>query len=433
MEQRIRKKVLLLSTQDTFGAYEYMYRMAKTMEKDFEIALAVLYSRKAEPWIVKIPLPSSKKPFIIRAINFLKRKLNIKKESLSTLDKYIFLPNEDESVNYVNADEILNRINFVPDIIISGMTDGFVNTSTLLELHKLTGAKVYQDTIDMGTLTGGCHVAWDCVGFKTQCNNCPAISNKAYKDFPSINLLIKKRNIQLGDFQLFTDRGWTLHQANSSAIYKNRIKIISSCIIDTNIFTNANRNIAKKIFGITEDFIIIFAGSNNAIDVRKGRQFLVEALSILWENMKCADREKVIILLAGNHNYEDELTSKIKFEKKLIDFISDDRLLSLAYQASNIFVSPSLEDGGPMMVAEALACGTPVVGFETGLLFNDFLVQNGVQGYRVKMKDSQGLAIAIEKIILLDNHEFQQMSVQARSQAIKCSSQQAFLNSIHDL
>jgi len=426
----VKLKVLILSSGDTFGAYEFLYRMAKFMESDYEIAMVVRDRRKADPWIKQIRVKTVKKQFWKRVFDFAKRRLGIKINQISTIPGYVFLPGDNEQITAVNADQLLSLISFKPDIVISGMTDGLLNTSTLREIYDKTGAKVFQVMIDASFLTGGCHVMWDCQGFIDNCEVCPAINDKIFSDYSQKNLSIKRHNIQRGNFELLVVPGWSKHQACKSSIYKDRIRIIPCSLVDTELFTNINRDIAKRIFGIPEYSKVIFAGSNNSKDLRKGRKFLAEALSNLYDNMSIDQRETIFILLSGNHNTEDPDTAKIKFPKKLVDFISDYRLLSLAYQASSVFANPSLEDAGPMMVAEALACGTPVVGFETGILFDETLVQDGKNGYRVKIGDSKALSHALLKIISLDKNEFQSMSDAARAQAEKHTSKYAYLQSM---
>ena len=427
-----KKKILLLSSGDTFGAYEFIYRMAKFMEEDYVVAMVVRDKRKREPWLSQLKANIPKKKFSKRLINLLKRKVGIKIESFSTDPKYVFLPSENECIQLVSAESILQQISFVPDVIISGMTDGFLNTTTLFNLHKKTGAQVYQVMVDMNVITGGCHYLRGCEEFKCSCSNCPAITNQRYKKFTSTNFAIKKRNIEQGNFKLLAVPGLTIHQANSSVLYKDRTKIMTSSVIDTDVFTNINRSIAKQVFCIPTDARVIFAGSLIANCEIKGRKYLIEALSEVWN---CADenmREKTVVLLAGHNNKEDEQTKKIQFKKILIEYITDYRLLSLLYQASDIFVCPSLEDGGPMMVTEALSCGTPVVGFETGVLFDNTLVQNGINGYHVKMKDSSELARAVGEILSLNQSKFNEMSNNARESGIINASKEAYLLSIKE-
>ena len=110
----------------------------------------------------------------------------------------------------------------------------------------------------------------------------------------------------------------------------------------------------------------------------------------------------------------------IPFEKKFIEYVKDYRLLKLLYQASNVFVNSSIEDSGPMMVSEALACGTPVVGFDMGIVNN--MIISDYNGYKAKLKDSNDLAIGIKKILDLSEEEYNQYSLNTVRQVEEFSS-----------
>jgi glycosyltransferase involved in cell wall biosynthesis len=46
--------------------------------------------------------------------------------------------------------------------------------------------------------------------------------------------------------------------------------------------------------------------------------------------------------------------------------VQDDRTRRLVYSAADVFVLPSTEDNLPLTGLEAMACGTPVIGFDAG-------------------------------------------------------------------
>ena len=95
-------------------------------------------------------------------------------------------------------------------------------------------------------------------------------------------------------------------------------------------------------------------------------------------------------------------------------------MLSLLYQASDVFVNSSIEDAGPMMVSEALACGTPVVGFDMGVVDN--MVINDYNGYKAILKDSVDLANGIYTVLKLNTVEYNAYSRNAVRQVEEFSS-----------
>jgi glycosyltransferase involved in cell wall biosynthesis len=429
----MKKKILLLSTRDSAGgASEWLFKLADALYKSgYEIVLIVTNQQRSESFIINIQIPNKKKSFLKRAINYFKRKFGIKNKILKSIPEYGFYSDEDESVSHISAEQIISKLSFKPDIIITGLIDGFVNTTVLLDLKNITDARIFQTAFDVSVFTGGCHVIWNCEGFKNDCSNCPALLNQF--SYSSNNLKIKKHNIQRGNFGVLLVSGWSMLNANLSLLYKNALKVDVGSCVNTDLFTNKNRDIAKRLFHITNERKVIFAGSTNVNDLRKGIKYFVETLTLLWNDLSVIERENINILIIGNNNEENELVSQIKFKKQLITFITDQRLLALAYQAADIFVCPSIEDAGPLMIAEAMSCGTPVVGFEMGLLYDDTIIQNGYNGYRVKLKDTYALSVVITNILKLSRIEYDKMSLKARETALEFLSEKHFVDIVTKL
>jgi glycosyltransferase involved in cell wall biosynthesis len=256
----------------------------------------------------------------------------------------------------------------------------------------------------MNHFTGGCHYAWDCNGYINGCNvDCPAIVSRKFKNLAQKNFAKKILNAHQGDFKIISGSGWTLKQAKKSLIYKNQIEFPNiNSLIDTRVMNSKSRSYAKDIFELNNDKFYILCGSQNSNDPRKGFDFLHESFLFLYNILTEQDRKKVNIIVVSqtiNKKFDS-----IPFEKKQIKFIEDYRLLSLLYQAVDVFVNSSIEDSGPMMVSEAMACGTPVVGFDMGVVNN--LVVTGYNGYKAKLKNSEDLAVGMKKILSLDKDEY---------------------------
>jgi len=81
------------------------------------------------------------------------------------------------------------------------------------------------------------------------------------------------------------------------------------------------------------------------------------------------------------------------------------------YRRADIFVTATTWEGMPNTVLEAMACGLPIVGTQASGLGE--LVQDGVNGYLVPIKDAAALAEAIA--LLIDNgYERRRMGRQSR-------------------
>ena len=419
----LKKNILLLSSGDINGAYEYIYRLAKLFHVEgHQVAMLVKKRTKTDSFIIQYieNKPYKRKTILERVYIKIKNKFLNKRCTLKpTFDvNYDFISVDETSVN-INPYLILDLIGFRPEFIFSGMTDNFMNSTDLFNLQQLTFSQVYNITVDMNHFTGGCHFAWGCKGYIDGCNECPAITSSYGKDLAKINFETKLENSRKGKFKILTGSGWTMNQAKESLIYKNQSDIVNiNSLIDINVFNNKSRSFAKQIFNLEDNNFYILMGCQNANAKRKGFEYLLDSLKILYSNLNQNQRSKIKVLIVSkivSHNFEE-----IPFDKQHIDYINDYRLLSLLYQATDVFVNSSIEDSGPMMVSEALACGTPVVGFDMGVVNN--LVVTGYNGYKAKLKDSEDLAEGIETIINLSKVKYLEYSDNAVKQVEEYSS-----------
>lgn len=144
-------------------------------------------------------------------------------------------------------------------------------------------------------------------------------------------------------------------------------------------------------------------------EARKGMGVLIKALSLLAERYG-ARRRDVMVVTAGKDPGLVRLDG-CGFPRKHLGLLIDDRVLATAYQAADVFVCPSIEDSGPMMINEAIMSGTPVVAFEMGVAVD--LVHTGQTGYRALLGDAGDLARGIGFVLSSDE-------VAARSMASEC-------------
>ncbi|HBI17097.1 MAG: Glycosyltransferase [Candidatus Moranbacteria bacterium GW2011_GWF2_34_56] len=150
----------------------------------------------------------------------------------------------------------------------------------------------------------------------------------------------------------------------------------------------------EKSIQRNDKFIITLGGTR--ITERKGINYLIQALSLLVSKYP-----NIFLRLVGEGNEKENLISLTK-ELKLDNFVEFVGLIPREkiapyYQEAKLFVLPSLNEGMSNAMLEALATGLPIVATETGGTTE--LVEDGINGLIVKMKDSKDLADKIEMII----------------------------------
>lgn len=419
----VNKKILFLSTGDVNGAYEAIYKLSCLFSNEgHTVSMLVKNKTKNDNFIKQYKYPESvQKSLFTRVIDKIKHKYfkQIKEEIITFDLKYNFISKEENSHN-ISPTLVVETIGFVPDIIISGMTNDFMNSTDLLEIQKLTSAQVYNITVDMNHFTGGCHYSWDCKGYINGCDvNCPAIISENGKELAKNNFETKLNNAKKGNFKIISGSEWTLNQSKKSLIYRNQNLYLNiNSLIDTKLMNGNNRAFAKSIFDLDDNKFYILMGCQNANDPRKGFEYLLESLKILERKLDNSLKSKIEVLIVSRQKSDD--FDEIPFAKRHIDYIKDYRLLSLLYQASDLFINSSVEDSGPMMVSEALACGTPVVGFDMGIVTN--MVTNDFNGYKAVLKDSTDLANGIYKVLTLSEAEYEMYSKNAIRQVEMYSS-----------
>lgn len=426
----MKKKILVLSTGDVNGAYEAMYKVAHILKNmGHEVVLCVRNKTKTDDFIkpyihVQNVPPPEKRSFIEKVVRKIKASLTQSKphlpakKKLITDGKYSFL-SKDEITENIHVDSLLKSVGFIPEYIFTGMTIDFLNSTDLFNIYTATQAKMYNITVDMNHFTGGCHFSWGCEGYVNNCDHCPAIPEESQKLVAKDNLQRKYDNAQKAFFQIIAGSGLTLEQAKKSKIYRDQEIIYNvNSLIDTTLLNDKNKNIAKAVFSLSEDHFYILTGAQNMEDPRKGFKYLIEALEVLDRQLPEELKKRICILVVSNSINEE--FDRIHFKKQKIDYIKDYRLLSLLYQATDVYINTSIEDSGPMMVSEALACGTPVIGFDTGVVTN--MVIDDYNGYKIPMKDSRKLAEGIQKIFELNKDQYAAFSKNAVRQVQEFSS-----------
>ena len=132
---------------------------------------------------------------------------------------------------------------------------------------------------------------------------------------------------------------------------------------------------------------------------QKGLEYLVAALAQLRALRWHLDLVGDLTVEAG---YTDALRQQIAAAGladriALRGLVADRQRLAEAYLAADVFVLPSLEEGTPLVLAEAMGCGLPVVASRVG--GTPEVVRDGEEGLLVPARDVAALAQALSRLI----------------------------------
>ena len=402
-------KFLFLTTYDRGGAAIAALRMHQALlEKGHQSIVLVKEKTKKDDTILSLNqiIPGSRFSSYLSLIKNRIKQLFKKKEV--TKNEYCFYGLDDRfyTVDFTNH---YRKLPFIPDVIVPCWTSNFLNAQSIAILQQMTGARVFWWGLDMSPLTGGCHYAWDCEGYTRDCSWCPAVEVIRYKNIPAKNLQSKKDSVVQTGMNFIAGSTSLVMQARQSALFSSQEEIpkVLMCI-DEKVFNARNRETARKEMGFLTDQKVVFFGSTFTKEKRKGIKYFIEALQqlkhIIEQSSSTNLSQKILVVVVGNQLSEMEYLQLIPFDVKTLDFISNEMDLSRIYKSSNVFVSSSLEDSGPMMINESVMCGTPVVSFNIGVA--DDLVLPGISGYKAELLDTDSLAQGIFNILSLTQFDY---------------------------
>lgn len=288
----------------------------------------------------------------------------------------------------------------------------------ILNMKRLSGNIPLVWTFhDMWPLTGRCVHSYDCEKYTDTCHECPYLYTERPVSFDTTKVLhiLKKKMFEKGIDNIIVPSKWMGRMVHGSFFDGTRWDHIPHGI-NSNIFFPHPADKARDELNLAHDSTIILFISNGLSNPIKGMKSLLTALNNI------PSEENVSLLAVGSQELDaDYIPDHLNLNTPGYIDNSD---LPVAYSAADITVVPSLYESFGLVATESMACGTPVVAYETSGLQEQVTSSTG---WLAKFRNIDSLSEKINEAII-NKKQRQTKGENARKRVIEKYNQKRFIN-----
>lgn len=195
-----------------------------------------------------------------------------------------------------------------------------------------------------------------------------------------------------------------------SGVQKSKVKVINNGVDIARFEVTSNNSPIKNSLGLREDEKII--GTVGRLTEEKGHIYLFRAFERVNKELP---NTRLLIVGDGPHlqDFKSQVTS-LKLENKVI-FTGTRNDIPEMLNIMDVFVLPSLNEGLPMALLEAMAAKSPVIATKVGAIPK--VIENGKSGFLVEPGAVDALYQKITRILsnpeearLLSNNAFEKIN-----------------------
>ena len=303
-----------------------------------------------------------------------------------------------EDFNHPYSHQISQMTGSTPDLVLChNLHGGYFD---LRALASLSGRiPVALRLFDNWLQTGHCAYSLGCNRWQTGCGKCPdlTIPPAISRDGSRINWLRKEQIFQNSRLFVSAESQWMLDRAKQSVLVPAVVdwKHISGGV-DLDVFSPSCREDARRRLELELDLdleanvllYVAYQGSANPF-----KDF--DTVRLALDELSHQSARKIILLVVGSIAPDQNVGPDILIRH--VGYIASQNRLALFYRAADILVHSALEETFGNVVAEALACGTPVVAASGGGVVE--LIHHGRTGLIVAPRQPAQLAEAISQLL----------------------------------
>jgi putative colanic acid biosynthesis glycosyltransferase len=247
---------------------------------------------------------------------------------------------------------------FQPDVVHLHDLHGYhVNIGSVMKYLKQHHIRTIWTFHSEFMYTGKCGHAKDCIGFESNCGNCPLLREypkSLFLDFTTFMLNQKKTWFQeWNDLIITTPSNWMKLRVKRSFLKDFPLTVVENGL-DTNVFHN--KIVGSRFLKYRQSFNrVVLSIIPNLTDKDKGLDWVLK--------------------IANNHLFQSYLfvvvtkdihTDTLNGNVLQVPYQRDQHQLADIYSSVDVFLITSKYESYSMTSLEATACGLPVVGFKIG-------------------------------------------------------------------
>ncbi|MGE5502851.1 MAG: glycosyltransferase [Actinomycetota bacterium] len=274
---------------------------------------------------------------------------------------------------------------------------------------------------DCWAFSGHCAHSFACERWKTGCGDCPdlKIHPAIARDATAFNWRRKQDLFAASRIYLATPSEWLMQRARASILWPAVVeaRVIHNAVDDA-FFAAPSRAEARTRLGLPADTpMLLFAANSIRNNEWKDFATLRAALALLAG--RGADRRPPLLVALGEEGPEQDIGgARLRF----IPFQTDPALVACWFAAADLYLHAARVETFSLTIAEAMACGTPVVATEAGAVA-ERIVDLGragpdrATGILVGAGDAAGMAAGAD-LLLSDPGLAAQLAANARAVAL---------------
>jgi len=307
-----------------------------------------------------------------------------------------------------------------PDLLhLHNLHGGYFDLRELPRLSALVPTIV--SLHDAWMLSGHCSHSLGCERWVTGCGECPAlwIYPAIPRDATAFNWERKREIYARSRLHLAVPCEWLADKVRRSMLMPGvrELRVIPFGV-DLDVFRPADREAVRAALGLDPSRAVMLVAAN-ALHERTWK----DSGAFLGALERVGGAAAGAQWIAIGEQGPDVGVGGVRLRR--VDTVHDDRQLARWFQAADAYVHPARADTYPLMVLEALACGTPVIGTDVGGIPEQISSASFIGGARaiagldgatgavVPAGDPHALALAIDSIAELDRGTHAALSANA--------------------